>query len=114
MAGSVRASTGPDPALAEAAYAAEAKRAEPRVEEAASVPAKKKEKEEPREDSGGLSNPQDRSEVRFRVDKESRATVIEFRNSETGDVERQVPAEEALKAAKQMGALAGMFFEKEG
>lgn len=113
MAGSVRASTGPDPALAEAAYAAEAKRAEPKVEEAASVPAKKKEKEEPRGDSADLSS-KDRSEVRFRVDKESRATVIEFRNSETGDVERQVPAEEALKAAKQMGALAGMFFEKEG
>ncbi len=54
------------------------------------------------------------SEVHFKVKEGSKGPVIQFVDSATGDVTRQVPTEDVLKAAKKLGALAGLFFEKEG
>ena len=45
-----------------------------------------------------------RRELEFRVDEESGRTIITVRNKETGEVVRQIPAEEVIAMARAVAA----------
>lgn len=51
-------------------------------------------------------------DLQFEVDEESNRTIVRVVDSQTGDVVRQIPAEEFLKMAKRMEELDGLLMSE--